>query len=105
MTASSPHRPTIAVTQHAISAGHYLAATAGFDILQAGGNAIDAGCAAGIALGVLQSDLVVGRLHQIIDQTLLGEPHGELVRRRDRVDPGLEIERVDVVADEVQLAM
>jgi len=58
MTASFPHRPTIAVTQHAISAGHYLAATAGFDILQAGGNAIDAGCAAGIALGVLQSDLV-----------------------------------------------
>src|SRR5277367_2040563 len=57
MTESS-HRPTIAVTQHAISAGHYLAATAGFDILQAGGNAIDAGCAAGIALGVLQSDLV-----------------------------------------------
>jgi gamma-glutamyltranspeptidase/glutathione hydrolase len=58
MTAPSSHRPTIAVTQHAISAGHYLAATAGFDILQAGGNAIDAGCAAGIALGVLQSDLV-----------------------------------------------
>src|SRR5262245_35916513 len=58
MTASSSHRPTIAVTQHAIAAGHYLAAVAGFDILQAGGNAIDAGCAAGIALGVLQSDLV-----------------------------------------------
>jgi gamma-glutamyltranspeptidase / glutathione hydrolase len=52
------HRPTIAVTRHAIAAGHYLAATAGFDILQAGGNAIDAGCAAGIALGVAQSDLV-----------------------------------------------
>jgi gamma-glutamyltranspeptidase/glutathione hydrolase len=58
MTASFAHRPTIAVTRHAIAAGHYLAATAGFDILQAGGNAIDAGCAAGIALGVLQSDLV-----------------------------------------------
>jgi len=58
MTEATSHRPTIAVTQHAISAGHYLAATAGFDILQAGGNAIDAGCAAGIALGVLQSDLV-----------------------------------------------
>jgi gamma-glutamyltranspeptidase/glutathione hydrolase len=57
MTASS-HRPTIAVTRHAIAAGHYLAATAGFAILEAGGNAIDAGCAAGIALGVLQSDLV-----------------------------------------------
>ena len=58
MTVTASHRPTIAVTRHAISAGHYLAATAGFDILQAGGNAIDAGCAAGIALGVLQSDLV-----------------------------------------------
>ena len=52
------HRPTIAVTRHAIAAGHYLASTAGFDILQAGGNAIDAGVAAGIALGVLQSDMV-----------------------------------------------
>ena len=61
MTAPAPqnaHRPTIAVTRHAIAAGHYLAATAGFDILQAGGNAIDAGVAAGIALGVVQSDLV-----------------------------------------------
>src|SRR2546430_4668113 len=58
MTAASSHRPTIAVTRHAISAGHCLAATAGFDIRQAGGNAIDAGVAAGIALGVLQSDLV-----------------------------------------------
>ncbi len=58
MTAPFAHRPTIAVTRHAIAAGHYLAATAGFAILEAGGNAIDAGCAAGIALGVLQSDLV-----------------------------------------------
>jgi gamma-glutamyltranspeptidase/glutathione hydrolase len=58
MTASFAHRPTIAATRHAIAAGHYLAATAGFAILEAGGNAIDAGCAAGIALGVLQSDLV-----------------------------------------------
>ena len=41
-----------------VSAGHYLAAHAGFEILESGGNAIDAGCAAGIALGVLQSDLV-----------------------------------------------
>jgi gamma-glutamyltranspeptidase / glutathione hydrolase len=58
MTAAFVHRPTIAVTRHAIAAGHYLAATAGFAILEAGGNAIDAGCAAGLALGVLQSDLV-----------------------------------------------
>jgi gamma-glutamyltranspeptidase / glutathione hydrolase len=58
MTAAFAHRPTIAATRYAIAAGHYLAATAGFAILEAGGNAIDAGCAAGIALGVLQSDLV-----------------------------------------------
>jgi gamma-glutamyltranspeptidase/glutathione hydrolase len=61
MTATShntAHRPAIAVTRHAIAAGHYLAATAGFDILQAGGNAVDAGVAAGITLGVVQSDLV-----------------------------------------------
>ena len=52
------HRPTVYGTRHAVSAGHYLAASAGFSILEAGGNAIDAGCAAGIALGVLQPDLV-----------------------------------------------
>ena len=39
-------------------AGHYLAAHAAFEILEAGGNAVDAGCAGGIALGVLQSELV-----------------------------------------------
>ena len=52
------HRPTLYGTRHAISAGHYLAASAGFSILEAGGNAIDAGVATGIALGVLQPDLV-----------------------------------------------
>ena len=39
-------------------AGHYGAAHAAFRILEAGGNAIDAGVAGGIALGVLQSDIV-----------------------------------------------
>jgi gamma-glutamyltranspeptidase/glutathione hydrolase len=52
------HRPTVYGTRHAVSAGHYLAAAAAFSILEAGGNAVDAGCAAGIALGVLQPDLV-----------------------------------------------
>src|SRR5438477_6193827 len=52
------HRPVISARRHVISAGHYLAAHAGFAVLEAGGNAIDAGVAAGIALGVLQSDLV-----------------------------------------------
>ncbi|MBV8914111.1 MAG: gamma-glutamyltransferase, partial [Acetobacteraceae bacterium] len=52
------YRPTLYGTRHAVSAGHYLAAMAGFAILEAGGNAVDAGCAAGMALGVLQPDLV-----------------------------------------------
>ena len=52
------YRPTLYGTRHAVSAGHYLAALAGFSILEAGGNAMDAGCAAGMALGVLQPDLV-----------------------------------------------
>ena len=51
-------RPTLAGLNHMISAGHYLATQAGMNILQAGGNAIDAGVAAGIALGVVQSDIV-----------------------------------------------
>ena len=52
------HRPTVYGARHAAAAGHYLAASAAFSILEAGGNAIDAGCAAGVALGVLQPDLV-----------------------------------------------
>ena len=51
-------RMSIMGTRHVISAGHYLAAHAGFEILEAGGNAIDAGVAAGIAIGVLQTDKV-----------------------------------------------
>lgn len=51
-------RPTLYGTRHAVSAGHYLAAAAGFSILEAGGNAIDAGCAAGMALAVLHPDEV-----------------------------------------------
>lgn len=52
------HRPSVYGTRHAISAGHYLAAAAGFSVLEGGGNAIDAGVCAGICLGVLQPDLV-----------------------------------------------
>lgn len=51
-------RPPIAGHSHAAVAGHYGAAHAAFRILEAGGNAIDAGVAGGIALGVLQSDIV-----------------------------------------------
>jgi gamma-glutamyltranspeptidase/glutathione hydrolase len=51
-------RPTLHGTRHAVSSGHYLASAAGFAILEAGGNAVDAGCAAGIALAVLHADEV-----------------------------------------------
>ncbi len=51
-------RPTLSGPRHAVSAGHYLASTAAIAVLEAGGNAVDAGCAAGIALGVLLPDLV-----------------------------------------------
>lgn len=52
------NRPVIMGTRHVIAAGHYLAAHAGFEILEAGGNAIDAGVAAGIAVSVLQTEKV-----------------------------------------------
>src|SRR6266568_4103011 len=48
-------RPLLLGTRHMAVAGHYGAAHAAFMVLEAGGNAGDA---AGIALGVLQSDLV-----------------------------------------------
>jgi len=51
-------RPTLYGNQHAVSAGHYLAAQAGNAILEAGGNAIDAGCCAGMALAILHADEV-----------------------------------------------
>src|SRR6188474_2585948 len=51
-------RMSIMGTRHVVSAGHYLAAHAGFEVLEAGGNAIDAGVAAGIAIDVLQTDKV-----------------------------------------------
>ena len=51
-------QPPIHATHHMVSSGHHLATQAGYEILEAGGNAIDAGVAAGIALGVVHSDLV-----------------------------------------------
>jgi len=49
--------------------------------------------------------LLVCRLDEVVDEPLFREPHRQLVRRRNGVDAGLEVERVHVVADEVELRM
>lgn len=50
----SYHRPLLQARHEMVVAGHYLAAAAGFRILQMGGNAIDAAAAAGFCLGVVE---------------------------------------------------
>src|SRR5688572_2455989 len=59
---SKGHRPTATVqsigTRWAVAAGHSLASEAAARILAAGGNAIDAGVAAGFCLGVVHPDMV-----------------------------------------------
>ena len=58
--ASSPGGPMTQVMgrRFMIAAGHPLAAQAGARVLAAGGNAIDAGVAAGMTLGVVHPDMV-----------------------------------------------
>ena len=51
-------RPTVAGSHYAVSTGHYLASIAATRILASGGNAIDAGVCAAMALAVLQPDVV-----------------------------------------------
>lgn len=54
VSSNLPHRPPIIGTQHIVSSGHYLASSAGYRILEQGGNAVDAGVASGIAINVVQ---------------------------------------------------
>ena len=51
--APTSFRPTVTGNVHAVASGQYLATAAGFRILEQGGNAIDAGVAAGIAINVV----------------------------------------------------
>jgi len=51
-------RPTVIGSHYAVSTGHYLASAAAMNVLQRGGNAIDAGVTAAMALAVLQPDMV-----------------------------------------------
>src|SRR5262249_15994597 len=56
------YRPTATVqaigSRWAVAAGHALAAEAAAHVLGAGGNAIDAGVAGGLTLGVVHPDMV-----------------------------------------------
>ncbi len=52
------HQARVIGTKHMVASANHLAAQAGLAILEAGGNAIDAGVAGGIALGVLQCEYV-----------------------------------------------
>ncbi|MSQ54144.1 MAG: gamma-glutamyltransferase family protein [Betaproteobacteria bacterium] len=51
-------RPTVIGRSQAVSTGHYLATLAAMRVLDAGGNAVDAGVTASMALAVLQPDIV-----------------------------------------------
>ncbi len=55
---ASSWRPTIAGSRYAVSTGHYLASAAATRALEAGGNAVDAGVTAAMALAILQPDVV-----------------------------------------------
>ena len=52
-------RPSVTGRRHVISAVHYLATTGGLRILMDGGNAIDAGVAAGLCINVVQPQLAM----------------------------------------------
>jgi len=55
---ASSMRPTLVGRSHAVAAGHYYATQAAMRVLDRGGNAVDAGVTAAMALAVLQPDVV-----------------------------------------------
>lgn len=57
-TPASSYRPNLVGRQYAVATGHYLASNAAARILERGGNAVDAGVAASMALAILQPDIV-----------------------------------------------
>src|SRR5688500_2961439 len=67
-------RPVITGRKGVVTAGHYLAATAGMDVLRDGGNAVDAGVAMGFCLAVLepQSNGIGGESPMLIHHAQTG---------------------------------
>ena len=56
--AGRARRPNVMARHHVVVSGHYWASLAGLQVLEAGGNAIDAGVATGLAIDVLESEFV-----------------------------------------------
>src|SRR5688500_15558652 len=68
-------RPSVTGRRHMISAVHYLATMGGLRILERGGNAIDAGVAAGLCINVVQPQLAMfGGVAPIVIAPAGGEP-------------------------------
>ena len=51
-------RPTVVGNHYAVATGHYLGTAAAMRVLDGGGNAVDAGVCAAMALSILQPDMV-----------------------------------------------
>src|SRR5262249_41978178 len=88
------YRPTATVqaigSRWAVAAGHALAAEAAAHVLGAGGNAIDAGVAGGLTLGVVHPDMVsvAGVAPILVHVARTGETwQGSGVRPRRRAPP------------------
>lgn len=72
---STTHRPPIQGARHMVSSTHYLASMGGMRILEQGGNATDAGVAAGLCINMVETHLTqFGGVAPIIFCPASGEP-------------------------------
>ena len=65
MDIQNANRPCVMGVTHTVAAGHYMSAQAGLQMLEAGGNAIDAGVAGGIVQKFVMYRLPVAILGDI----------------------------------------
>src|SRR5262245_9888277 len=70
-------RPPAYGRQHAVATTHYLATASALRILDAGGNAVDAGVAAGLVINVVQPDetSIAGIVPILVYDTSARRPH------------------------------
>src|SRR3979411_3324864 len=76
-------RPVLQGTLGMVAAGHYLAAAIGLRLLEAGGNAVDAGVATGFALSLLKPQSVgIGGESPILIHLPQQNPSGAITGQR-----------------------